>query len=213
MDDPYEQNGAQKRETCVRGQAKGRRPAAGRPRNADADEAILAAASKLLAEDGYDGLSYEAIGKMAGLGRPTIYRRWPTKVHLAAAVAYGDGRAFPEVEGSLRTQIEALVTQVRDLYSRPDVAAASVGLISALRSSEDLREELHTPAENEARTQLRAMVERAKAEGEAREDSDADVLFDTIVGSLIFRLVFSSLPPADDIVTRLSDHLYRAIRV
>ena len=54
----------------------------GRPRDPQADRAILKATIELLAEDGFGGLSIEAVAARAGVGKTTVYRRWPSKVPL-----------------------------------------------------------------------------------------------------------------------------------
>ena len=55
----------------------------GRPRSVRADEAIVAATLDLLAEGmSVDVLSIEAIAARAGVGKATIYRRWPNKEAL-----------------------------------------------------------------------------------------------------------------------------------
>src|SRR3954454_15098610 len=57
-----------------------RRP--GRPRRAEVDEAILAAAVHMLAEHGYGGVTMEGVAGAAGVGKATVYRRWPSKADL-----------------------------------------------------------------------------------------------------------------------------------
>src|SRR5258708_7841145 len=54
-----------------------RRP--GRPRSEQADQAILAAALDLFAQCGPDALYIEQVAARAGVGKATIYRRWPGK--------------------------------------------------------------------------------------------------------------------------------------
>ena len=67
------------------------------------------------------------------------------------------------------------------------------------------------PAENDARRQMREIVAAGKAEGLIVQDADADVLFDMIVGTLVFRLMFSSTErPADHLET-LVDQLCRSL--
>ena len=192
-------------------ESKKARAGAGRPRSRDAEERILAAARDLLATSGYEGMTFEAIGALTGIGRPSIYRRWPSKAHLAAEVAYGPQARLPETEDGLRPQILALVTQVADRYRLPEVGAATVALISCFQKDAALRAELHTPAETDARLQLREIVSRAKARGTIDAAADADLLFDIIVGTLVFRLVFSSTQQPADLVEALTDLLCRAL--
>ena len=57
-----------------------RRP--GRPRSEQADQAIIDAALSLFAESGPEGLCIERVAARAGVGKATIYRRWPGKEDL-----------------------------------------------------------------------------------------------------------------------------------
>ena len=61
--------------------------APGRPRSAEANEAILGATLELLAGDGYAALTMERVRERAGVGKATIYRRWGSKEELVAAEA------------------------------------------------------------------------------------------------------------------------------
>jgi AcrR family transcriptional regulator len=70
-----------------------RRPP-GRPRNEEADREIIAATLRLLAEQGYERTSIEAVAAEAEVTRATVYRRYPSKPELVCA-ALG---AYPDVE-------------------------------------------------------------------------------------------------------------------
>src|SRR3984957_7108376 len=50
---------------------------AGRPRDARTTQSILKAALELGTELGFDGLTVEGVAARAGVGKSTIYRRWP----------------------------------------------------------------------------------------------------------------------------------------
>ena len=58
-------------------------PREGRPRSDQVDQAILHAASALLVERGLDAMTIEDVAARAGVGKSSIYRRWPTKGTLA----------------------------------------------------------------------------------------------------------------------------------
>jgi len=55
----------------------------GRPRSDEVDKAILRATSELLSERGLDAMTIEDVAARAGVGKSSIYRRWPTKGTLA----------------------------------------------------------------------------------------------------------------------------------
>src|SRR5437667_12342861 len=68
-----------------------RRPP-GRPRNEEADREIIAATLRLLAEQGYERTSIEAVAAEADVTRATVYRRYQSKAELVCAAlgAYPD---------------------------------------------------------------------------------------------------------------------------
>ena len=115
-----------------------RRP--GRPRDARRDEAILAATLEILKEQGYVGLTIERVAVTAGVGRPTIYRRWPSKPALVvAALVHSTRLAIPVVDtGSLRRDLIAVQRRQVDLMSSPDSRRVTAGLIADLATDPEL---------------------------------------------------------------------------
>lgn len=85
----------------------------GRKRDHSRDLAILDAVLDVLAEQGYDGMSMDAVASRAKAGKATVYRRWPSKAHLVhdAIVRMAqqdvDLESLPDT-GSLRGDIVAL---------------------------------------------------------------------------------------------------------
>ena len=88
-----------------------RRP--GRPRSEQADQAIIDATLEVFAESGPDGLCIEQVAARAGVGKATIYRRWPGKedllvdaigvaAHAAAPAAGPVGPGRPDRAGATR---------------------------------------------------------------------------------------------------------------
>ena len=174
--------------------------ARGRPRDAEAGENILAAARELLANDGFEAMSFEAVAQMAGVTRPTIYRRWPSKAHLANEIANGSGTPIPDVverEG-LRAQIVAFLEQLVRQYERPEMRAANAGLAVSYLRAPELRAELHDPLEKAARAEFAAIMEKAREGGLMHGSGEADALFDILVGTVIFRTIFSCIPTTGD---------------
>ncbi len=84
----------------------------GRPRSARVDEAIIHAVIDLLtAGTTAEALSIEAVAARAGVGKATIYRRWPNKdALLVDAVASLKG-PLPQITGE--SVLADLVTLLR----------------------------------------------------------------------------------------------------
>lgn len=167
---------------------------AGRPRNPGTDRIILAAARKLLAEGGLEALRFEVLADMAGVSRPTIYRRWASKPDLVNEIAYGGDDPFPARPiGDLRQAIRFVFEQLRDHYAQPDVSAAAIGaIVMGQKEGAAHPPALAVEAERTAREALRAMIEDGKARGLVRGDADADALFDIAVGAILYRGLFSA---------------------
>jgi len=58
----------------------------GRPRDSAVDERVLDVAWDLLLTGGYAALNVDEVAERAAVAKTTLYRRWPTKDHLAFAV-------------------------------------------------------------------------------------------------------------------------------
>lgn len=98
----------------------------GRPRDPALDEAIILATRARLVQDGYSRMTLGDIAADAGVSRPTLYRRWSTKLELVAdALDYGfrkQRETYAIDLGHLQPR-EALVEAVRRLdpaYFNPD---------------------------------------------------------------------------------------------
>ncbi len=186
---------------------------AGRPRDPAIDDEVRAAARALLGEGGYRALTFDSISQRTGIPRSMIYRRWSSKAHLANDIAVGGEGNFPDIidaEG-LTAQIDALVTQVHARYRIPAIAAASVGVIADTQGDRALQDEMRGRPEAELRAALADIVARGQAQGLIRVDVDADVLFDMIVGGLVYRALFSLQAEPQDYVARFSQQIVASI--
>ena len=57
---------------------------------------LLATARRMLAEDGLDTLTMDALAEQAGLGKGTVFRRFGTRAGIFAALLDDDERAFQQ---------------------------------------------------------------------------------------------------------------------
>lgn len=82
---------------------------AGRPRDADADDRIIDAALAEYAEHGRAGYSLNGVARRAGVGKSSIYLRWPDKETLLVEAVHARSVA-PDIDtGSLEGDLRALV--------------------------------------------------------------------------------------------------------
>ena len=110
----------------------------GRPLSAELSEQLVAVAVDILAEEGWGRLNSDRIAARARAGKAGIYRRWPSMSALArSAVGRFTLVGVPQDEGSVRSDLTALVASWRRPLTREERAVASI--VGAARHDEDLR--------------------------------------------------------------------------
>jgi len=170
----------------------------GRPRDPARAARILEAAVALIAEVGYDRATVEAIAERAGVGKPTIYRRWSGKAEIvAAAIRARKGSATPADTGTLRGDLRALVDHLRATLRGEDVQLAA-GLTRLLRSSEELAGLFREHVVAVERERWRIVLDRAAARGELPARDAVSPLVADIGPALVFSRVMFSGDPIDD---------------
>jgi len=161
----------------------------GRPRNPQADRAILRATLKLLMEHGYAGMSVERVASEAGVGKNTIYRRYASKEELAAAAvrALTDDMDPTPDTGSARNDMVEMIIRNQVLLERgPGFAMIGALLVEERRNPELFelfRQRIMRPRRDETLMILKRGVER----GEIRADADLEVAIHAIVGAMFMR--------------------------
>jgi AcrR family transcriptional regulator len=173
-----------------------RRP--GRPRSVQARQAILDASLRLLVEDGFDGMSIEAVAALAGVGKATIYRRWSSKRDLvAAALSSIDDQVHIPDTGNTRDDFVALV---RD-FARVSLSTALGPMISrvagAAVSDPELMEIVWTSLIAKRQEIGKELLRRGIERGDVREDANLDVVMNMVAGTAIFAVLFRLPEPAD----------------
>jgi AcrR family transcriptional regulator len=182
----------------------GARRGPGRPRSAEADQAILGATIALLAEGGYDALTMEKVAARAGVGKATVYRRWGSKVELAVdALKASIADVEVHATGSLRDDLTAYVQgMVSWLTERTGQVMA--GLSAEIQHNAELADALRTNLVAPRRAAMLGALQAAEARGDIRPGVDLEVIVDLLVGPLYLRLLISGVPitqgAADQIV-------------
>ena len=164
-----------------------RRPP-GRPRSERAERAIVEATLALLAEHGVEGLSIEAVAARAGVGKATIYRRWPRKEALVVdALARLTEIARPVSTGNVR---DDLVTHLDLLRRRSTDTVAGRILPRVLSAGADHPEIAALYREQVVAPRLERIAEvlrGGQAAGQVRTDVDLDLVIDMLVGPVLAR--------------------------
>ncbi|HTA00697.1 MAG TPA: TetR/AcrR family transcriptional regulator [Streptosporangiaceae bacterium] len=161
-----------------------RRP--GRPRSERADQAILSAALDLFAECGPDALCIEQVAAKAGVGKATIYRRWPGKEDMLVDAIAGLATPLPVPQGrSVRADLVALL----DAICR-DAADPRRARLFALLQGEGARyprlmaKYIETVVQPR-REVVRSVLRRGVATGELRENTDVEAATFLLNGAVL----------------------------
>jgi AcrR family transcriptional regulator len=187
--------------------------ARGRPRSQEADRAILTATVDLLAERGLDGMSIEEVAARAGVGKATIYRRWPSKGLLALdafVVSFAEQQPLPDT-GTLRGDLVAALSAWVRAVTGTSMGRMLTGLIAEAQYDPELRAAWRDRVLEPLRAQYRIMLDRAAARGEIRLSVDQDVVLDLFFGSAQHRLLLGHLPLTEDFIDEVVDVILRGI--
>jgi AcrR family transcriptional regulator len=192
----------------------GQRPTRGpgRPRDARRDEAILAATLDILNTQGYGELTIEGVATKAGVGRPTIYRRWPSKAALVVAALVQSPRLAVPVRntGSLRRDLIAFQRHQISLMNSPESRRITAGLIADLAADPELAETYVNQYVAPRRAAVWGVLQRGIDRGELRADLDMAFIYDLLIGPLFMRVVVWGQPLPSDAAEKTADVILAA---
>ena len=182
----------------------------GRKRDQSRDPAILDAALDLLAEQGYDGMSMDAVASRAKAGKATVYRRWPSKAHLVhdAIVRMAkqdvDLESLPDT-GSLRGDIVALTRPGAFGERRVRVIAGLTAMLAEDRTG--LGAAAYTASVAVWVAANRVALERAVDRGEIAASADLELLSRLIPSMCMYRVAVERIALDPDFTYGLIDRV------
>ncbi|HLZ43847.1 MAG TPA: TetR/AcrR family transcriptional regulator [Candidatus Sulfotelmatobacter sp.] len=169
--------------------SKGRRPP-GRPRSEQARVAILRSTLKILGKNGFSDFTIEDVADRAAVGKATVYRWWPNKGALIAdafASSTSQKLHFPD-SGSLYTDLSRQMRQLVKVFRSP-MGRIVAAILAAGQSDKtllgDFRERFLWPRRREAYLTLQRAIRR----GELPENTDLDLLLDSLYGPIYMRFL------------------------
>jgi AcrR family transcriptional regulator len=174
------------------GEDAGKRPR-GRPRSAEADEAIFLATFELLATLGLHGLSMEAVADKAGVGKATLYRRYSSKRDLveAALRTVRSNEPAPDT-GSVRSDLAKLAKRELSAAKRiPNLERFAPQLLSDAAGDPELLAVAHETVLAADRGRIAEILRRGIERGELRADLDVEVATDLFHAPLIYQFLLS----------------------
>lgn len=175
------------------------------PRVVRTKEHVLAVAGDLLAEEGREGFTIDAVAKRSGVARTTIYRHWPELGELLYDTVRAMGHSFPHTStGSVRDDLVANYRALTHGFLTSCLGRSMPVLLDITRRDPAMAK-LHEDFIAERRTPSRVAIEAGIERGELPADLDVESLIDRIAGPVFYRhlVVQDSMTPAE--VERLID--------
>jgi len=190
-------------------------PRIGRPPSeaAASHAAILDAVYELLQEKSARDLTMEAVAKRAGVGKPTLYKWWPTKAALIFAMFHErivetmEAPRSKTAEATIRAKVRHLIKQVNGLFGK-----VMADLIAEAQSDPAVMQELYDRHISLRRASTIADIERGKTAGEFRADVNAELLVDAIFAPLYYQLLLRRVHLTQKYGDELIDQVLRGLR-
>jgi AcrR family transcriptional regulator len=164
---------------------------------------VLSATLEVFSEQGYIGLSFEAVAARAGVNKTTIYRRWPTKADLvgAALISFRGVDPEPPDTGSLRDDLLVLLKRWAERMMTPRHRAIMHAFLLG-DTDQDLQAIIRRMRE-ERPAIPKLVFERALARGELPKGSDLELIAAALLGPIHTRVHWKRDVVSDDFIRRL----------
>lgn len=180
---------------------------------AESHARILDAVYELLRERSVRDLTMEAVAKRAGVGKPTLYKWWPTKAALVLAMFKeriavalpppATGKAEEAIREAARALIGPLNGQLGKVLS--ELIAEGQSEPAILKDLFDKHIRGHAEADA-------ADIERGKKSGELASDADPQLIIDAVFGAIFYRLLFRTAPLTEEFSDKLVRQVFRGAR-
>lgn len=167
-----------------------------RRRSKRSHDAIVAATLELVAENGYFGLTLEAVAARAGVGKQTIYRWWGSKASLvmeALSQAVAEQIPMPDT-GAVEEDMFRLLDTIFTRIAVSGSGKALAGLIAEAQADPALADAFTSGFIESRREGVRRILRRGIERGEVSTEIDVDVAIDTLFGPMWYRLLMQSAP-------------------
>jgi AcrR family transcriptional regulator len=181
------------------------RPRTGNRRNPMLHQAIIVAATEVLAKEGPTRFTIEAVAKLAGCGKPTIYRWWPSRPALLLEVyeQMVQHELVPGEGKDLATDLATNIRRVWRLWRKESVGSMYRLILSEMILDKEGVRYLREVFFPRRQAFIAIAFQAAKDRGEIPQDGDIKFLMDLLFGYSLFRLVTHQIDD-DEIPDRIS---------
>jgi len=183
----------------------------GRPRSEAAERAILESTLRLLAELGYGGLTMDKVAAEARVSKATMYRRWPSKVHLVIT-AFSQLPQLPCPDtGNLRQDLIEVLGSFLLITQNTSLAGVLPTLAGERARIPELSDYLDQ-ATQQRREPVRLVIQRAIKRGDLPAATDVELAIDLIMSPLVMRIFFTNNPADVRFLEQVVDHTLKGLK-
>ncbi len=183
----------------------------GRPRSEKSREAIINATHELLQKESGARLTIEAIAKTASVGKPTIYRWWPTlaDIVLEAVLHQAESNIKVRPFDSLQETLYEFLKQ--STHALTDGGPHLRFLMAQAQQDEAFRKRFRENFVAKRRGVLLSIFTRAIKQEQISSNQNIELLVDIAFGTMWYRLLTDHAPMDESFADELTEIIIRAI--
>ncbi|GAA2294527.1 TetR/AcrR family transcriptional regulator [Streptomyces kunmingensis] len=178
-----------------------------RRRGAVRTEEILQVTLDLAVEVGYAGLNIKAVAQRAGVGKHTIYRRWPSLPALlldALSHVWANDLDYRDT-GDVRRDLREQFIRSSGVLSTPPIGPVYRAVIAEAQADPELRETIHERFLAAVENSTLHRITLAQHTGELNPDADLTFAAEVLCGALYYRNLLSNRPIDEAAIDGLLD--------
>ncbi|RUT48204.1 TetR/AcrR family transcriptional regulator [Paenibacillus anaericanus] len=185
----------------------------GRPRNAEAEKAVLAASYDLLLEIGFGAVTVDKIAERAQVSKATIYKWWANKaaVVMDGFMSAAAARLPVPDTGSVFNDILIHATNLAQFLTSRE-GKIITELIGEGQFDQGLAEAYRSRYFNPRRLEARLLLERGVQRKELKETLDIELTIDLIYGPVFYRLLLTGEQIDDTFIKNLVTIAFEGIQ-
>ncbi|MCW2604945.1 MAG: hypothetical protein JWN61_3080 [Pseudonocardiales bacterium] len=166
---------------------------AGRPRDETVGQRALAAAREVFAQRGWFGTSYDEVAKRAGVGKSSLYLRWPTKADLVIAAVTPATEFAAANTGTVRGDLIELGEALLAAHWSGE-GVATLRFAAESPHVQELRDAASKVAHSDTLQLVRRIVRRGITRGELPAGCSPALINDMLAGALMSHAIAALAP-------------------
>ncbi|MFE5599826.1 TetR-like C-terminal domain-containing protein [Streptomyces coelicoflavus] len=179
-------------------------------RAADRTDAIMRSTLELARENGFAKLSIEAVAARSGVGKHTVYRRWPSRglLFLDSVLSLNTGGLDHPDTGDVVADLREVMTRAADLLGRPPWGPLYRDLIGEAQHDPKVAAALNQRFIEPQTANTLARLRAARDQGQIAPDFDLDLAMEILSGPLYFRLLITQEPITHAYIDRVLEAVF-----